>query len=326
MLVTQRRKFQVTRRDLEMLASIVVARYLTAEALEWLHWPTWRDRWKAAQAAGKAAEYRPAPHLYRRLTHLVDAGLLYKLRRPVERSWDTFGRAPDVYMLSPDGVEMLASYHPDWHIDDIVYPTRKRERSYQNIAHGVAIGQLYAALRSRAEARGDVAVEDWQGDYVTAKSYDRIEVRRVGHSGNMETVTLPVQPDATFVLQWRNTEGKELRRRIFVEVDRGTRATRTWADKISAYNAYRRSAELPVRYAIHRDFLVLTIVPTEAQRQTLMQATVGMLGEADARYRFVLEADVHPDRVSRRWQYVTSMTETEQRLRPTITTEEKFYF
>ena len=84
MVVAQKRTFQVTRRDLDMLASIVVARYLTAEALEWLHWPTWRDRWKAAQAGGKAEEYRPAPHLYRRLSHLVDAGLLYKLRRPIE--------------------------------------------------------------------------------------------------------------------------------------------------------------------------------------------------------------------------------------------------
>jgi hypothetical protein len=40
MLVTQKRKFQVTKRDLEMLASVVVARYLTAEALEWLHFAT----------------------------------------------------------------------------------------------------------------------------------------------------------------------------------------------------------------------------------------------------------------------------------------------
>lgn len=40
MPVTQKRKFQVTKRDPDMLASIVVARYLTAEMLEWLHWPT----------------------------------------------------------------------------------------------------------------------------------------------------------------------------------------------------------------------------------------------------------------------------------------------
>ncbi|MBA3470398.1 MAG: replication-relaxation family protein [Herpetosiphonaceae bacterium] len=324
MAVTQRRKFQVTKRDLDMLASIVVARYLTAEALEWLHWPTWRDRWKAAQAAGKADEYRPAPHLYRRLSHLVDAGLLYKLRRPIERSWDTFGRAPDVYMLSPDGVEMLASYHPDWTIDDIVYPTRKRERSYQNIAHGAAIGQTYAALRAAVEARSGITIEDWQGDYVTARAYDRVVVRRIGHSGNIEQVTLPVQPDATFLLCWTDKTGTEQRRRFFVELDRGTRATRTWADKISAYDAYQRSAALKARYGT-ADFLVLTITTTEAQRQTLMQATVGILQKADDRYFFVVEADLHPDQIGRHWHYVTGMTKSEKRLRPVVTTAELAY-
>jgi hypothetical protein len=324
-LITQKRPFQVTRRDLEMLASIVVARYLTAEALEWLHFPTWRDRWKAAQAAGKADVYRPAPHLYRRLTHLVEAGLLYKLRRPIERSWDTFGRAPDVYMLSPDGVEMLASYHPDWHIDDIVYPTRKRERSYQNIAYGAAIGQAYAAIRAALEVNSIAALEDWQGDYLTAKSYDRIEVRRIGHTGNMETVTLPVQPDTTFVLRGQIGTPKEFRQRIFVEVDRGTRATRTWADKISAYDSYRRSPELKARYGV-TDFMLLTITTTEAQRKTLMQASAGMVGKADARYLFALESDVHPDTIGGHWHWLTGMTTTEQRLRPAITTEVFRYF
>ncbi len=325
MLVAQKRKFQVTKRDLDMLASIVVARYLTAEALEWLHWPTWRDRWKAAQAADKAEVYRPAPHLYRRLNHLVDAGLLYKLRRPIERSWDTFGRAPDVYMLSPDGVEMLAGYHPDWTIDDIVYPTRKRERSYQNIAHGTAIGQAYAAIRAVLEANPITALENWQGDYVTAKAYDRLVVRRIGHSGSMEQVTLPVQPDATFVLMGHGGTPKELRRRIFVEIDRGTRATRTWADKISAYDRYRGSAELKARYGVD-DFTVLTITTTEAQRQTLMQATAGMVGKADKRYRFALETDVHPDTIGSQWYQLVSMSKTERRLRPTITTEVFHYF
>jgi hypothetical protein len=44
-LDTLRRKFQVTKRDLAMPASIVLARYLTAEALEWLHFPERQARW-----------------------------------------------------------------------------------------------------------------------------------------------------------------------------------------------------------------------------------------------------------------------------------------
>ena len=89
MVATHSRAFRLTERDIAMLESIATARYLTAAALEWLHSPTWTTRWQAAQAAGTTASYRPAPHLYRRLNHLLDYGLVYRLRRPIERALET---------------------------------------------------------------------------------------------------------------------------------------------------------------------------------------------------------------------------------------------
>jgi hypothetical protein len=312
---TYTRKFYLTHRDVQMLESINVGRFMTAQGLEWLHFPTWRDRWAAAQAAGTTESYRPAPHLYRRLNHLIDHGYVYRMRRPIERSREIFGRAPDVYMLSALGAEALAVYHPDWYLED-TYSTRKRERSFQNVEHGAQIGLLYAAVRARVEQRGR-RITDWQGEHLTAKSYDRVEVlkRRAGNQSRYEKMA--IQPDATFVIHGR--VAPDSAERVFVEIDRGTRPTQTWADKIAAYQGYWGSQKLKERYGTER-FIVLTIAPTAAQRRTLMQATAVIAKQDYGFYFFALEDAVHPDTIGTAWQRIATATPGQQLLRPAITT------
>lgn len=301
-----------------MLASINIGRYMIAQGLEWLHWPTWRDRWTAAQTAGTITSYRPAPHLYRRLNHLVDYEILYRLRRPIDRSAETFGRAPDIYMLAHLGGQLLAENHEGTFIED-VYTTRKRERSFQNVEHGALIGLVYAAIRARFEAREGATVTDWQGEHLTAKSYDQVHARLRRANSTFLYKKTGIQPDATCVFTGKVGTPEEHSSRVFIEVDRGTRPTQTWADKIAAYDAYSGSPELKRRYGVE-SFALLVITTTEAQRQTLMQATAAVLGQRTQRYLFAIEADIHPDRIGSNWHYIETVKRTNRLLRPTITT------
>jgi hypothetical protein len=65
------RRCSLTTRAVAMLERIATAGSSTAAALEWRHFPRGRTRWKAAQGAGKAESYRPAPQRYRRLNPML---------------------------------------------------------------------------------------------------------------------------------------------------------------------------------------------------------------------------------------------------------------
>ena len=322
MPATFSRRFSLTTRDVEMLESIATARYITAEALEWLHFPTWRTRWKAAKAAGKAESYRPAPHLYRRLNHLLDYGLVYRLRRPVERSLETFGREPDLYLLTDEGAETIGTYG-SIPFDDL-HVTRKRTRSYHNLGHAAMIGQVYAAIRGRILLRNDsLEVHGWQGDHITRRSYDKVHVPIHGSGKRCEYGYVGVQPDATFEF----CQG-ERRWRVFVEVDQGTRATATWATKMEVYSRYAGTREYIHRYG-DAMMLLFAVTTTPAQRIKLMRATGGVYGQAIFK-RLVLFAErtaVQPEEIGKNWHKITSITPNHRTPdRPEITTDLHTFF
>src|SRR5215217_6934927 len=73
-------------RDLVMLRSLADARLLTAEALEWLHFPSWRTRYRRCieqQDAPNDARYQASSNLYRRLRGLCDGQYLQRITRVV---------------------------------------------------------------------------------------------------------------------------------------------------------------------------------------------------------------------------------------------------
>src|SRR5215213_7476141 len=99
-------------RDLAMLHSLGVGRYLTAVALEWLHFPSWRERYKAhyaRQQQGATDAYYPLPNVYQRLRGLQAAGLVQMIARRTDKASLAFGRLPDVYALAVRGAELVAS-------------------------------------------------------------------------------------------------------------------------------------------------------------------------------------------------------------------------
>src|SRR5262249_12297114 len=105
------RTIWVQPRDLEMLRSIGTARLLTAQALDWLHFNGWRDRYKEALAAARASNksliYYPARRLYTRLAGLEQHGLILRISRTTEQGILQFRALPDGFALTTAGAGLL---------------------------------------------------------------------------------------------------------------------------------------------------------------------------------------------------------------------------
>lgn len=274
-------------RDLAMLASLAKGRFLLAEALEWLHFPSWRQRYRAQVA--RQLPYAPSPHVYERLAGLRDHGLISTIERGVELARREFVRLPAAYLLLQAGAELLAA-REDCPIETLWWET-PRKRSLQNVEHSVAIGTLYAALRCAA-AHHEKQLSGWRGDHLLRdpRSYDRVRV--VG-----QREPLPVQPDATFLLAGT---------RYFVELDRNTRPLVSWHEKALAYHAYRTSDALVARYGI-TDFVLLIVTLSEQRARRIAEQIVKVTRAADGRYLLLDAARVHPTRVRANWLQVTQV-------------------
>jgi hypothetical protein len=229
-------------RDLDMLLSISHGRYLPVPAIEWLHYPGWRERYKAyldGRKTDASSAYYPAPKLYKRLRALREAPtpFVYRLARSVERATVVFNRLPDAYVLTEAGAELLCAQR-GFELEQLWYED-PRKRAIKNFEHSVAIGTFYAALRAAFHFGGQ-ELTDWLGDHLLASQdpagkgprFDRVAV--VGR-----TKDLPVLPDATFTFAGS---------RYFVEIDRGSTNLASWGEKVSAYEVYRRSPKLTARY------------------------------------------------------------------------------
>ena len=312
-------RIRLQSRDLDILHSLGVGRYLTIQALEWLHIPSWRTRWQAHQEAngnGTAKRgYYPLPNLYRRLEGLRGGGYVMVIRRTVERATVVFNRLADVYALTEAGAELLAQQRPGVDLDSLVWEGQ-RPRALQNLEHTVSIALFYAVLRAEleyafAERAQPLVLSEWVDDRRLAQAgpagergYDQVRA---------EGEDLPVLPDATFVLSLG-----ERQRRYFLEVDRGTRPLDSWREKARAYRAYRKSNELQARYGVD-DFALLIIAPTE-RRMERVAAQVVKVDQAQAlTCRYLLVSQVHPTTMRDGWKRVAESTSQQRQIagRPT---------
>lgn len=285
-------------RDLAIFQSLSTARFLTAEAIEWLHFPQWPTRyrtWRQQCDAGTAAaeRYYPATWVYFRLRKLKDVGMIGSIGTTVDAAASVISSMDSAYFLTERGAEQLAA-RSGQDFDDLWWETTAKKRSVQNLAHSMAIGRAYAALRSAVERDGQ-EMTAWQGDHQlnAPQQYDRIPI-----ASQREPV--PLAPDATFLLgSWR----------YFVELDRGTRPLRSWSEKAQGYWAYRQHRLLRDRYGC-QDFTLLIIAPT-AQRLRRIAETVAQAAQGGEPGVWLLEDDhLHPHRVRANWEQVVSATAT----------------
>jgi hypothetical protein len=286
----------LTDRDIAIFKSLSDARCLEVESVEWLHYPTWRERWEAAQQAGK--KHKPTTQAYIRLARFAEAGLVQQVQRPVARAVSRYGRDTHVYLLTRRGAEQLADATGQA-IETINY-SRERGRAITHLEHMVAVGRFYAAFRTKVESMR-LQMVGWQSDYVLSRSYDRIEARVEHRDGSTHRKRLPVLPDGAFAIE--NKQGRFL---FFLEIDRGRHAS-TWKEKIVAYEAYVRSKELRARYGTD-DFILLAVTTTTPQRKRLMETTAQINRDPGVRYLFGLEDVLHPATIGGLWQKIDKTT------------------
>ena len=301
------RPIQIQERDLDILYSLSVGRYLTVPAIEWLHYPGWRERYKAHLERHKTDEtlcYRPLNHVYRRLVALRtgETPLVYRLTRTTERARLAYARLADAYVLAEAGAELLCAQR-SYELSDLWYED-PRKRSIKNFEHSVAIGTCYAALRSSLEFAHQ-QLSDWRGDHLLARrgaggagpSYDHVRVSWVGKEGKLKAEDVAILPDATFTLN----DG-----RYFVEIDQGTTNLESWAEKVRAYEAYRRSPKLLARYATDT-FIVLVVAPTEIRLKRIAEEVIKIVRQPSPAYLFTTADKIHPVRIRANWRALVSV-------------------
>ncbi len=287
----KRKGLVITERDIAIFESLSIARFLTAEAIEWLHYPGWKARYAAMQ--GNEHDYAVTGALYSRLKRLrgIKPSLLYRIIRPVALSYSRFSRDDDVYCLAPGGAHLLARAGK-MAIEEI-WTERLRTRSAQTLAHSALIGKFYAAIRARLEEAG-YELHAWAGDHLISKDYDSVSLIGKRNPSRKDGLW-PVAPDAAFFVG----QGEQARL-FFVEIDRG-RPIATWREKVKTYEAYRRGQKLKARYHVE-NFVVLVATTSEAQRRKMLQATADELQKVNKTYCFTLFDNLHPTKIGQGWK------------------------
>jgi hypothetical protein len=294
-------RIQLQPRDLDMLASLGAARMLTVPAIEWLHYPHWRERYRRYLEQADPAlprAYRPRAQVYARMARLRDCHLVATIARRVDRKvalhYRQYESLPAVYCLTPAGSELLLEQRHA-HIAPLWVYHERSGRSVQNTDHSALIGQCYAALRSEAHHRGQ-QFRDWIGDYALRASHPQ-------HGPNYDRVTLVGQPQAVSLIPDGACFLNDTL--LFVEIDRSTQSMQRWVEKIRAYDQYQHSALLQRRYGVSQ-FVVL-IVTLDARRLERIAGEIARTSrQYRQHYRLIEERLVHPTTIRRGWRQVLS--------------------
>jgi hypothetical protein len=299
-------RIALTPRDIQILWSLHEARYLTVELVEWLHFPQWRDRyvqWQQAQAAGSTKRYIPTTQAYTRLRLLQGNGYVRRIVRPAMLAVDYYQREPDLFFLTEQGAEVLAAAK-GLGIDEILY-SQPRQRSYLMLQHHVAVARVYAALRSRIDAKPGIAFTHWRSEHHAAKDFDRLTMRVPQPDGTHRTQETGIQPDGAFFIAYDG--GRTL---FFLEVERD-QPLKKWKDKIYAYEAYKNSPQLQARYGERRFFLLGVALDAHHQRRLLEATGEAIAGlytdpanrmKAQTTYLIGHMGHSHPTRIGAGWQ------------------------
>lgn len=308
--------FVLMARDLDLFQSLSDARFLTVEALEWLHFPIWRERyeqWQQAQAQGSTVPYAASTNAYRRMRLLVNQKLVRRIVRPVMLAVDTYRREPDLFLLTEKGAQLLVE-HRGLEIGELSYG-EPRQRSYLMLQHHVAVGQVYAALRSRIDAKPGIAFTHWRSEHHAAKDFDRITMRVPQPDGTHRTEETGIQPDGAFYIEYDG--GRTL---FFLEVERD-QPLKKWKEKVYAYEAYKRSAQLHTRYGEQRFFLLGVALDAHHQRRLLEATGEALAGlytdpanrmKAQTTYLIGHMGETHPTRIGAGWQVIQRIEAVER--------------
>jgi hypothetical protein len=282
----------LTERDLAILHSVGTARLLTNREIEWLHFPGWMEREDAHAAAHPGEPYNPSSSVRTRLIHLADARLLTVIPRILHLNQRGAMRLPHLYSLTARGRALLVEAGVVGDPTDL-WIAPGRARAIANSEHTALIGRFYAALTVAAASDGH-ALTDWRGDHRLAQGYDRITVAGFSQP-------IPVLPDGSGVLVTGS-----LKRRLFLECDRGTMGAPRWREKVAAQQAYRHSAAYRARFD-DGDFFTLIVATTKTRLRQIAETTMRQVREPTYAFLFTTVDQLHPRTIRRCWQRVSAV-------------------
>lgn len=206
----------------------------------------------------------------RRLRGLVEAGFLHRDEQEQKR---TAGRLPYLFMLTEPGVQLLME-ELGLEREDIDWRPDYNDVRWPFLRHQLAINDALVAFKLATEAIG-WRLQQWTDDRILRKQHiDRVYVPEHGRE-------VAVVPDAFFRLE---SPDASVGMCFFLEIDRATmtvagasQRTRSWQDRIRAYQTFIGSDAMRDRYGTRR-VRVLTITTTEQRLNALKIATESVGG------------------------------------------------
>lgn len=269
--------FRLTERDLDILESIGRARFLTAQMVEWLHFPPQKGR----RAKGFSSNCR------KRLRLLWQVGY-------IERLWIDHFNTPAIYGLSGKGAKTLALYR-GINTDELAVVGR-RKPSPLFLEHGLAIAQTYAAIAAVLSGNPSISLAEFRAEHTFKGKgcYDLLPDPIRGPR------LIPVIPDGLFILE--RSDGR--RKLIFLEVDQATMSLKRVSSKIRGYEAYRFGkgpSLFKVRFGYPPDFFVAVVVSSPSRLEKvkdMVRKELKQLGwqERLERYLFKPIAELNPEK------------------------------
>ena len=194
---------------------------------------------------------------------LVQAGLLHRGEQEQVRSE---GRRPYLYMLTPEGVQLLED-ELGLEPEDIDWKPSYNSVKWPFLEHLLATNDLRVRMEVAAPKVG-LRILEWVDDLSLASTSIRDQIVVPARGGGTQQTT--VGPDGYVSLL--APDGKT-RHRAFIEADRATVPLTRWKNKVWKYQHYFRSKAFRRRYGATKPFRVLTVTTSQERLQNMKQAT-----------------------------------------------------
>ncbi len=244
---------RMTSRDEKIIEAVYNHRVLTRELVERLFF---HERSSSNKSSAQ-----------RRLRLLWENGYL---QRRFPASIGGIQTSHILYLLDKRGSEYLLKRMG---YDEVRWRPKDNSIGYEHLEHLIDINRLRVLVAKASEEYG-YPLLFWIDDTTLKKSYDRVSIQvAVRRDGSRVYEDAPVIPDGHFGLDVGS--GKQF---FFVEVDRGTMASKRFKRKIQAYMAYARSGLIQERFKTKK-FRVLVITLSDRRLENLKRATEDVGGK-----------------------------------------------
>lgn len=208
---------------------------------------------------------RPSRRVHRRLLMLINRGYLTVRRPPQQKHIYALGKAA-MPILVEQGIA-----DPGIVTDRI----RVHELKELFLKHELMIVDIHTVFALATESAPELQLVKWQEG---RGLYDSVRV-----TDDRGAHTLPIRPDAYFMIVDARRHAGANTAHFFLEADRSTATQTRFQEKIIAYWEYLKQGRHATKYNI-KSFRVITVTLTEKRAENLCALAVAVLPEAARKY------------------------------------------